>query len=879
MPIPSDSQPTRVVQPTLAAPATPSHLEPGITLADRYRIVNTLGKGGMGEVYRADDLSLGVSVALKFLPPSLALDPVRLDHFRAEVRLARQVSHPNVCRVYDFGQADGRVFLSMEYVDGEDLASLLRRIGRLPSDKAIQIARQLCFGLAAAHEQGIIHRDLKPANVMLDGRGQARIMDFGIAGLSTDLSSANPSNMAGTPGYMSPEQLSGGEITRRSDIYSLGVLLYELFTGRRAFSATALDELRRQQADSSQVTRPSTLVGDLDPAVERVIFQCLEHDPKDRPVSAMAVAAALPGGDPLAAALAAGETPSPELIAAAGASGGLPLRGVWLRLGIIVAMLAGVVLLTAPNTLISRVKPEKSPEVLADRASEIIRALGYADPVVDSASGLGLRSPYIVSVNRQTDTADKVAALANRPGAYEFWYRRSPEPLRSPSIDGRVQYVSPFPSTAGEIVLRLDTAGRLETLVAIPPRVRRTDPPETQDSAIVRLFEFAGLDTARFTSVQPTVRSFAPTESVRAWTGTVAENPELPVRVHVGSIEGRINTFSVTYQYPLLQSAAPSPVPAWKQWAGARMLEVVTYGMPAILILTLLASAYLAWRNLRTNRGDRTTAFRVAVAMFCVTGMALLCFGHAWPSARSLFFNGEGIGPAVYSAVQFWLFYIALEPYARRAYPHALVSWTRLTRGQVSDPLVGRQVLVGMVFGAASVFFTVVVMLLMRQVSGDATTISAFGRTQSYLGGTRSVAGSVFSSIANSILAGVGTMLPVVLGQLATRRRWVGYAVLVVILIAISGQGLLSNPVDALVGTLVALIPVFAIRPGGMLGVVVTHVTMYLALHLPIGFDWSHWLTSPVWIPAGALAAMLFFAGRAALGRTPARPALDVRPN
>ena len=154
---------------------------PGMVLAERYRIIGLLGRGGMGEVYRADDLKLGQPVALKFLPKALADDPVRRERFYAEVRIARQVSHPNVCRVYDIGELDGRHFLTMEYIDGEDLASLLKRIGRLPGDKAIDVARQLCAGLAAAHDKGVLHRDLKPANVMIDGRGRVRITDFGLA--------------------------------------------------------------------------------------------------------------------------------------------------------------------------------------------------------------------------------------------------------------------------------------------------------------------------------------------------------------------------------------------------------------------------------------------------------------------------------------------------------------------------------------------------------------------------------------------------------------------------------------------------------------------------------------------------------------------------
>ena len=177
---------------------------PGTILGERYRIIGLVGRGGMGEVYRADDLKLGQPVALKFLPAKLASEPAWIARFYAEVRHARGVSHPNVCRVYDVGEIEGRHFLSMEYVDGEDLASLLRRIGRLPSDKAIEIAREMCAGLGAAHDKGVLHRDLKPGNVMIDGRGRAKITDFGLAvGVDDDKGGAE---VSGTPAYMAPEQ-------------------------------------------------------------------------------------------------------------------------------------------------------------------------------------------------------------------------------------------------------------------------------------------------------------------------------------------------------------------------------------------------------------------------------------------------------------------------------------------------------------------------------------------------------------------------------------------------------------------------------------------------------------------------------------------------
>ena len=245
---------------------------PGAIIAGRYRLVALLGRGGMGEVYRADDLTLDHPVALKFLPEGVTHDGARLAQFHNELRIARQVSHKNVCRLYDLGEADGRQFLTMEYVDGEDLASLLRRIGRVPPDKAIEIARQLCAGLAAAHERGVLHRDLKPANVMLDGDGNVRIADFGLA--IADSAGTSGAMHAGTPQYMAPEQLDGQPASVRSDIYALGLVLFEVFTGSRAYDAKTLHELQQLHKNGSHdavVGRPRSESGRRarDPAVPR----------------------------------------------------------------------------------------------------------------------------------------------------------------------------------------------------------------------------------------------------------------------------------------------------------------------------------------------------------------------------------------------------------------------------------------------------------------------------------------------------------------------------------------------------------------------------------------------------------------------------------
>ena len=400
---------------------------PGTILGERYRIIGLVGRGGMGEVYRADDLKLGQPVALKFLPQKLASEPACIERFYAEVRHARGVSHPNVCRVYDVGEIEGRHFLSMEYVDGEDLASLLRRIGRLPPDKAIEIARELCAGLAAAHDKGVLHRDLKPGNVMIDGRGRAKITDFGLAvGVDDDKGGAE---VSGTPAYMAPEQLAGKGASVQSDIYALGLVLYELFTGRKAFEAATLAEWRRKHAEE-QPTSPSTVTPGFDPVVERVILRCLEKDPKARPRSVAAVAAALPGGDPLAAAIAAGETPSPEMVAAAGSDEGMKPAAAWACLVLILAGMALAAYLSPRAYRHGHVPLEKPPEALAERSKEIIRRLGYTEKPLGTAWGFSGNGEYRRWVEEHDKSKDRWKDMEDgRPAAIYFWYRQSPGPL------------------------------------------------------------------------------------------------------------------------------------------------------------------------------------------------------------------------------------------------------------------------------------------------------------------------------------------------------------------------------------------------------------------------------------------------------------------
>lgn len=462
-PTPAQSGPSHSGWLSSSSPAD-GRFASGIILADRYRIIGLLGRGGMGEVYRADDLRLGQPVALKFLPESVSGNAVRLAQFHNEVRTARQVSHRNVCRVYDIGEADGRIFLTMEFVDGEDLASLLRRIGRFPQDRAIEIARQLCAGLAAAHDQGVLHRDLKPANVMIDRDGRVRITDFGLAGIAGEIHDIR----AGTPAYMAPEQLAGREVSTRSDLFALGLVLFETFTGRRAFDAKNVAELLRMH-DQPLALTPTSAVRELDPAVERVILRCLEREASKRPATAIAVSASLPGGDPLAAALAAGETPSPEMVANAGRREAVaPIAGVS-AIAIIILGLFGLTAFSYQYSIIHRAPFEKPPAVLAERARTVLETLGYREAPRDAAAGFGYDNDYAGYVVQTRTGPDRWRELpSGRAPAAFFWYRTSPERLVPEVAAHRVWKWDPPFTTPGMTLVQLDTTGRLAGFNAIP---------------------------------------------------------------------------------------------------------------------------------------------------------------------------------------------------------------------------------------------------------------------------------------------------------------------------------------------------------------------------------------------------------------------------
>ena len=814
----------------------------------------------MGEVYRADDLKLGQPVALKFLPKGLAQDATLLERFHAEVRNARQVSHPSVCRVYDIGEIDGQHFLSMEYVDGEDLAVLLKRIGRLPPDKALEIARQLCAGLAAAHDRGVLHRALKPANVMIDGQGRARITDFGLA-ISAQETTA-PGEIAGTPAYMAPEQLSGKGATAKSDIYALGLVLYELFTGKKAFDAENLVEWRRKHSEE-QPAPPSSLIADVDPAVERAILRCLEKDPRARPATALQVAAALPGGDPLAAALAAGETPSPEMVAAAGDESALRARTAWALLGAALAAIALLVVLAPYATDLGLAPRVKSPDVLTERAKEIVQKLGYTESPADSASWF-LRNYEFLSYRAQNLPAPQrsrgLATAEQSP--ILFQYRQSPRPLVTTGSRGTVNTFDPPYEVSGMVGLILDAQGRLLAFRAVPPQV---DDTSASSSAAAPAFDYstlfaeAGLDPTRFKPAAPRWLPAAEFDDRAAWDGSYVQDPGTTIHVIAAAYRGK----------PVyLQVIGPWSRPWRMQKAPQSRAAAVGNAAFVILFLGVLAgSVFFARRNLRLGRGDRKGAFRVSTYIFSAF---ILYWALAAHHVAEL--NGEfvmlirALALALLQAAFAWVCYMAIEPYIRRRWPEILISWNRLLTGRFRDPLVGRGCLVGVLFGAG-------IALAYHITNALPAWFNVRGQTPipsdplALSGWNHFLAIFLHRQLIAVTLALV-IIFVLFLTRLMLRRRWLAVAATGLVLVVMNMGGE-NFSVEFPMALVVAALFVAVLLRFGLLALAVAQFVFLLLESFPFTMDFSLWYAGRSLFALLIILGLAFYGFRTALAGQP----------
>ena len=818
---------------TLSGSSLHGRFEPGQRVAGRYRIVSLLGKGGMGEVYRADDLVLGQSVALKFLPEDFANDSKRLEYFFSEVRLARQVSHPNVCRVHDIGEVDGQHFISMEFIDGEDLKTLLKRIGRLPEDKGIEIARQLCSGLAAAHDKGVLHRDLKPANVMVDGNGQVRVTDFGLATLAT--SEGEGHSFVGTPAYMAPEQLTRGKTSVQSDIYSLGLVLFELFTGKA---------VRKVDDNSEDTSKPSDLVTSLDSAVEETILRCLEADIGRRPRSVTQVAAALPGNDALAVALAAGRTPSPEMVADAGDVKLGSFAHVAGCLVAIAVLLLYYVLVCDSGKMLSCLysKQElKSATVLEDDAKEILKQLKLDAPenVFTAFDFTRVESDLaaIRPITSENSLEEARGLLAEGPfRGFRFWYRSSPKPMLADNYwdgayislefnRGRVSRTSPA-WVAGMIGLELGPSGKLLRFRAKPGSAPLPSRSEI-DWPVLFHEQLTGLDLSKCKEMaSPPYLPDDVYTNLRAWEGVWPTTGQ-PIHVVAASVGDRPTFFEISQRDRTVVELNDS----------ARFSSSLPFFIVGVCIEIIVV--WLAWRHYSIGVGDRVGALRLSIFVL-VAQMLASMFLATHPGGRlENMLLTMLLADALFRSTRAWMFYLAMEPLIRKQWPEILISWTRVMQGRIQDPRVGRDLLIGTLLGTLGTFpyhtnawLGGSVFPLLPIDPGWISSLSGLG----------SFAGEIFADLMLSTGAGIFFTVLLVFLAVMAKKKWLANVLFVIVITVILGFGFgLPGGVSSWIAVVGFTSIVYVVATGrfGLLAIV-TAVFCVNLNELPITGDSSH---------------------------------------
>jgi serine/threonine-protein kinase len=812
----------------------------------------------MGEVYRAEDTKLGQAVALKFLRGAVAEDPVLLERVLAEVRIGREVSHPNVCRLYDVAEVDGRHFIAMEYVDGENLGSLLSRIGRLPPDKTVELARDLCAGLAAMHDKGVVHRDLKPANVMIDGRGRARITDFGLA-VNKDV--AQREAFAGTPAYMAPEQLAGAEATVRSDLYALGLVLYEMSTGRSFYDARTLAELLSQHREPKAprlAPLPRT-----DP-VERFVQQCLQEDPQSRPASVRALASLLPGGDPLDALVAAGETPSPEMVAAAGRIGDLGVLPAWAALAATLGTLALGVAVLGRGSLLGKAPPTKPPEVLLERSRQVLARLGYASQGADGAHSFAWDRGFIAYRSKLEPAQQRWEALAEaRPGPWYFYHRTSPRKLVAANRDAAVRIDDPPLDVPGMTRVVLDGEGRLLGFAAVPPQVDDA-PAAPGDPDWQPLLEEAGCLDGTLKPVQPRWASPVDSDRKGAWEAVLPGGT--PVRIEAAAYHGRVVWFEVQ---PPWQRPERAPSSETQMRVPVRMAGVV------VMALAIpLGGVLLARHNIRLGRGDRAGAFTVALVVFATYSVArLFQADHVASFGQELWILVKVFAYPAFWAGLVWLLYMALEPYARRRWPHMLVSWKRLLEGRFRDPLVGRDVLLGCLMGVATFAAYGLGHVVPFPFGAGPVTPELNPTIGPTITETRLVLFRLLVNSYGAVLFGLVFLFLLVLLRMLLRN---GVLAVLAWALVVAGPIPDDNPQFAWIAAGIrATVCFIALTRGGLLRLVAVFFCLFNLLEAPLTLDLGAWYASrslPVLFAIAGLSAYGFvvsLGGKPAFGRLP----------
>ena len=550
------------------------------------------------------------------------------------------------------------------------------------------------------------------------------------------------------------------------------------------------------------------------------------------------MAAALPGGDPLAAALAAGETPSPEMVAALAAAEGMAPAKALACLALVVAAVLAVPFLGRGLQLPSTVPLPRSPAALEDRAAEFVRQLGYTDAPADEARGWGLDMDHMQWAIKNDPSRDRWKGFpTNDPPFLIFWYRSSPRPLTSLQPFGRVNFAQPPLTVSGMTQMQLDTLGRLVAFFAVPPQVEEPAAGTAAHGDPRPLFTMADLDIARFQPVAPKWLPDVYADERAAWEGPYTARA-YPIRVEAAWYRGRAVYFEIVSPWARPQRAQPFQF-SRRQNIGSRI------GLVIVMVVAAVAGL-LARRHLKMGRGDRRGATRVA-------GFALVAGLISWAleADHVADLGGEmglilrGVSWRLLLAAFMWVLYVALEPFVRRRWPRTLVSWTRLLAGRFRDPLVARDILVGAAGGALGALIFYTADNLPRQL-GLVPGTPWFWVALDPLLGLGYTAAEILQKVLASVTVGLGLVLLLLFFWSILRREWLAAAALVLIT---STQPLMFSdaPWWIVAPAAIALraIPVFLALRFGVLATIASFVVSILLCEMPLASDLTSWAGMP----------------------------------
>jgi hypothetical protein len=549
------------------------------------------------------------------------------------------------------------------------------------------------------------------------------------------------------------------------------------------------------------------------------------------------------------------------MVAAAGRAGRMRPAVAWACLGLLGAALVGMSLVAGPKRLFARLPQVRSPDVLEDRATDFLKSVADLDRPADSARGFLVDDEYFRWASEKDSSPRRWDSLrTGEPWTASFWYRQSPRPL-TPRSDATVRWWDPESTVAGMAGVKLDLAGRLLSFYVLPPQLEKTSVAATEPDW-APFFVAARLDPARFARVAPRWTPPFYCDLRAAWDGVFPERPEIALHIEATAYQGRAISFQLITPW-----TRPDRDEAWKATPTQEANNVIT---SVLLVVLLLVGGWLARRNLALGRGDRRGAARLALSLFVLCVVVFVLEAHLVAArGEEMQLMAREAGSALLFAGIMWMFYLALEPYVRRFWPATLISWTRLLASGPRDPLVGRDILLGIGWGAAVAVLFLISGLVLHGRVPEVRPVS--GNLQALLS-VRGAAAGILSLWFNALVLAMGSLLLMLLLKLMLKRERLAAWALIAILTLIQSLGF-GEQASVWVGVPLSFLImgsfVWLLRSCGLFGCVVGVVAANLLLDFPLGFDFGGWAGGSRALVVAFAAASAVFAFRMAMYASP----------